>query len=132
MRAVVEKLLKVERQIAEEKGPFSLFALFLREDAQDKWDLVASALWLEKNKQEAFEFLANLIRSSLAPDELLSLSRIVLVDHNDPALDAVHRALRAEHGIVEVKDTSFFGLEIKHAYIITSQRETETVTREVT
>jgi len=128
MRAVVEKLLKVEQQISQEKGPFSLFALFLREDAQDKWDLVASAPWLEKNKQEAFQFLANLIRSALSPDELLSLSRIVLVDHNDPALDAIHRALRTEHGIVEVKDSGFFGLKIKHAYIITSQREIESVT----
>ena len=131
MKVVVEKLLKVERQIAGERGPFSLFALFLREDAQDKWDLVASAPWLEKNKQEAFAFLADQIRSSLAPDELLTLSRIVLVEHNDPALDAIHNALKAEHGIIEVKDSSFFGLDIKHAYIITSQKETEAVTREV-
>ena len=75
--------------------------------------------------------MADQIRSSLAPDELLTLSRIVLVEHNDPALDAIHNALKAEHGIIEVKDSSFFGLDIKHAYIITSQKETEAVTREV-
>ena len=128
MNSLAEKLATVERQIAEERGPFVLFALFLREDAQDKWDLVASAPWLEKDKQGAFELLANQIRSALTQEELLSISRIVLVDHNDPALQAVHRAIKAEHGMVEIRDSNFFGLQIKHAYIITSQREPAGVT----
>jgi hypothetical protein len=29
---------------------------------------------------------------------------------------------QARHGRVEVKDSSFFGLSVKHAYIITSKR----------
>jgi len=130
MRTVAEKLLNLERQVTAEKGPFSLFALFLREDAQDKWDLVVSAGWLEKNKEEGLSYLADSLRSILPSDDLVSLSKIVVVDQDDPALAAVHRALKAEHSVVEVKNCTFFGLEIKHAFIITSQRQAETVGRE--
>ena len=53
MKAFAEKLVPVERQIAAEKGAFLLFALFLREDAPDVWDLVVAAPWIEANKSEA-------------------------------------------------------------------------------
>lgn len=58
MKQLVEKLIALEQQISTEKGEFSLFALFLREDAQDKWDLVASAAWLEADKKTALDYLS--------------------------------------------------------------------------
>jgi len=48
MKQILDKFVSLERDIASEKGEFSLFALFLREDAEDNWDLLASAPWLEK------------------------------------------------------------------------------------
>ena len=127
MRNVAEKLRDLEQQIAAEKGSFSLFALFLRQDSPDKWDVVASAPWLEKNKEAGLSYLADSVRSVLDPGELLSISKIVLVDQDDPALEPVRKALKAEHEVTEVRDCNFFGLEIKHGFIITSQRETENV-----
>jgi len=130
MRQLAEKLKNLERKIATAKGPFSLFALFLRENGQDKWDLVASAPWLEKDKKEGMSYLADELRSTLQPDELLSLSRIVLAESDDPGLEAVQRAVKAEHGLVEVTNCNFFSLEIKRAFIITSQRQVDPVVRE--
>jgi hypothetical protein len=78
MRQTIEKLASLERDIASEKGEFSLFALFLREDADETWDLLASAPWLEADKRESLEYLVNEIRARLDTQELLSLSRIVL------------------------------------------------------
>jgi hypothetical protein len=49
MKQMIEKLASLERDVASEKGEFSLFGLFLREDAEGKWDLLASAPWLETN-----------------------------------------------------------------------------------
>jgi hypothetical protein len=132
MKTVAEKLRELENRVAQKKGPFSLFALFLREDSPDRWDLVVSAAWLEKNKEEEFNQLVKSVRSTLGPDELVLLSRMVVVNHDDPALEAVHRALKAEHALAELKDCNFFGLEIKHAYIITSQKLDETVRSEAT
>lgn len=34
---LVDKFSVLESHIAEEKGPFALFALFMREDAPDRW-----------------------------------------------------------------------------------------------
>ena len=57
MKEIVEKLKQQENNMAQEKGPFDLFALFLREDSPDKWDLVVAAQWIEKNKQDALKYI---------------------------------------------------------------------------
>ena len=129
MKQIAEKLKNLERQMADEKGPFSLFGLFLREDAPDKWDLVVSAPWIDDNKEESLAYIAESLRASLAAEELLNLSRIVLVEQNNPGLEAVQRAMHVQHGVVEIKDRNFFDLEIKSAFIITSQRLGEPVTQ---
>ena len=126
MKKFIEKIAALEHSISAEKGDFVLFALFLREDAQDKWDLVVSTPWLEVNKKEALSYLTNELRSHLRAQEMLTLSRIVLVDTDDPALEAIHKAISVEHGKVEMKDSNFFGLQIKDAYIITSKRHAVT------
>jgi len=129
VKQIAEKLKNLERQMADEKGPFSLFGLFLREDAPDKWDLVVSAPWIDDNKEESLAYIAESLRASLAAEELLNLSRIVLVEQNNPGLEAVQRAMHVQHGVVEIKDCNFFDLEIKSAFIITSQRLGEPVTQ---
>jgi hypothetical protein len=126
MKQTIEKLASLEREIATEKGEFSLFALFLREDAEDKWDLLASAPWLETNKRESLEYLVNQIRPRLEVQELLSLSRIVLLEKGNPVLEAIHKTIRVRHGMAEIRDSVSFGVPIKYAYIITSERDNST------
>jgi hypothetical protein len=126
MNQMIDKLASLERDIASEKGEFSLFALFLREDAEEKWDFLASASWLETNKKESLEYLSNQIRSRLDTKELLSLSRIVILEQGNPVLEAIHRAVRVQHGMTEVRDSIFFDMPIKHAYLITSKKENST------
>jgi len=121
MKELVNKFIELERKISKEKGDFALFALFLREDALDKWDLVVAAPWIESNRKTALPYITNQIQAKFKPEELTSLSRVVLVEQTNPALDAINRAVRIEHGAADVQDSNFFGLPIKHAYIITSQ-----------
>jgi hypothetical protein len=123
MKQTIEKLASLEHDIASEKGEFSLFALFLREDADDKWDLLASAPWLEANKRESLDYLVNQLRAWLDTQKLLSLSRIVVLEEGNPVLEAIHKRIKVRHGMVEVGDSISFGVPIKHAYIITSARE---------
>lgn len=129
MKQTIEKLASLERDIATEKGEFSLFVLFLREDAEDKWDLLASAPWLATNERDSFEYLVNQIRSRLDVQELLSLSRIVLLEKGNPVLEAIHKAIRVKHGMAEIRDSVSFGVPIKYAYIITSERDNSTKSR---
>jgi hypothetical protein len=123
MKQTIEKLASLERDIASEKGEFSLFALFLREDADNTWDVLASAPWLEADKRESLEYIVNQLRARLDTQELLSLSRIVLLEENNPVLEAIHEAIKVRHGMAEVRDSVSFGVPIKQAFIITSERE---------
>ena len=122
MKELVEKLRLLETEISQKKGDFSLFAMFLREDAQNKWDLVASAPWFWTDKKKTLDYLAKKLRSRLTSDELLTLSRIVLIEDSDPMLHGVQQAFQAHHTPIEVQDSNLFGLQIQHAYIITSRR----------
>jgi len=125
MKEIVEKLKEQEVVMANEKGPFELYALFLREDAPDKWDLVVAAEWINKNKEASFKYIAEKVQKSLSKEELLKLSRIVLIDETNPSLEVLHRAMGVEHGIAEIQDSNFFGIQIKHAYLITSRRRSK-------
>jgi len=120
MNELLEKLATMEREVAVEKGEFRLFALFLREDSPDKWDLLVSAPWLDENESAGIDYLAKQVQSRLDPQELISLSRLVFIGTDNPGLMAILRAVHIQHSILEVVDNVFFGLKIKHAYIITS------------
>ena len=123
MKEFAEKLAPVERQIAAEKGAFLLFALFLREDAPDLWDLMVAAPWIEANKAEALRYLVSKLNTVATQDELARLSRIVIIEKDQPGLSAIQSLFHIEHSLADVQGANFFGLQIKHAYIITSRRE---------
>ena len=122
MKEFIDKLRLLETEISQKKGDFSLFALLLREDAQNKWDLVASAPWFWSDKLRTLDYLAKKLRSRLTSDEFLSLSRIVLIEESDPTLHALQQAFQVHHTPIEVQDCNLFGLQIQHGYIITSRR----------
>jgi len=123
MKTAIDALRKIERAISKERGPFTLFALFLREEALEKWDLVVSAPWIEKDRRSALKLLSDRVQASLSASDLLSISRIVLADPSDPAVDAINRTVHVEHSTVEVKDSTFFGQQIRHAHIFSSKRQ---------
>ena len=126
MKNIVKKLAKLEEEIAQEKSEkFLLFALFLREDAPGVWDLLVSAHWAEKDEYGAIKYLADKIKEHLKPEEILKLSRIVVIQRQNRYMhelkEAIQKAIRVQHGTVEIKNSNFFGLDIKHAYVIASQ-----------
>jgi hypothetical protein len=121
MKEYIDSLIMIERKIAKEKGALSLFALFLREDSIDRWDLLISSPDFEKKEKEALVYIVGKLRSILKKDELKLISRIIILRKNNKVLEAVHKAIKTEHSSIEVKDSVFFGLKIKHAFIITSQ-----------
>jgi len=122
MRDLLGKFVKLERRLSQDRGEFSLFALFLREDAADRWDLIVAAPWIDVNRKEALAYITTQIQLDFCVEELPRLSRVVLVDQSNPAVEAINQAVNCQHGQTEVRDSNFFGLEIKHAYIITSHR----------
>lgn len=121
MNMDINELRTFMEDIAAERGEFSLFGLFLRDDAPDKWDLVVSASWLEEGKLKALREFAKELSAAIGEDKVLSLSRIVTLNPEDPALDAIMR-LEVSGGAVELRDTDVFGLKFKRAYILRAKR----------
>ncbi len=122
MKEIIEKFKSIEKELSIEKGDFNLFALFLREDSANKWDLLVSADWIVQNKSESIKIIANKVQEYLEKKELVNLSRIVVIEEDNPALDVIHKTITVEHGNTEIQDSIFFGIPIKHALIITSRR----------
>ena len=121
MKELLQRFVALERALSQDRGPFTLFALFLREDAVDKWDLILAATWIEEDRKQALSDITSRIQATFAAGDLSLLSRVVFVELANPAVEAMNKAIRLEHGEAEVRDSNFFGLQIKHAYIITSK-----------
>ncbi|MBL7118151.1 MAG: hypothetical protein ISS94_05145 [Candidatus Syntrophoarchaeum sp.] len=120
MKSLVDKFRTIEKTISEEKGSFVLFALFVREEAQDKWDLVLSANWFADEKRKILDYLVEKIKDELAQD-ITEISRIILLRPSDQFVKTVNSIINIEHGDAEVVDSRFDEYNIKHAYIITSK-----------
>lgn len=118
---LIEKFARLEAEIAQERGDFAFFALFMREDVPDRWDLIISAPWVGEDKRGAVDYLIDQIKSKLGKEDLIWLSRIVPADPDHVEVQDLNRAIQVEHGNVEVRDSNFFGQAIKRAHIITSK-----------
>lgn len=118
---LTEKFTELESHIAEEKGDFAFFALFLPEDAPYYWDVMVAAPWAGDDTRSTVDYFVEQIKSRLGAQVLMSLSRIVVIDPQHAAVQALNREIQIEHGRLEIRDRDFFGLPIKHAYIITSK-----------
>ena len=116
------KLQKAMRDITATKGAFTLFGLFMRADAPGTWDLVVSAPWLEKGKLKALGEFAEMLAKAIGQSSLQQLSRIVTVNENDPALNAVLSAFSVDDGAVRIQRSNLFGLEIEDAIIFRARR----------
>jgi hypothetical protein len=121
MNIDIDELRQFMKNVVGEHGEFTVFGLFLRDEAPDKWDLVVSAPWLEEGKLKALGEFAKELSEAIGEDKVMSLSRIVTLNADDPALDAIVR-LGVSGGTVELRDTNVFGLKIKHAYILRAKR----------
>jgi len=126
----IEKLRRVMEAVSAERGEFVLFGLFLREEA-DKWDLVISAPWLDADKLRGLSEFAKKASAIINIQELLTLSRVVTINQNDPNLEKILQAVQVDNGPVELRDPNLFDLNIKHAYILRAKRLRIDIKKEV-
>ncbi|MCP4107067.1 MAG: hypothetical protein GY749_16265 [Desulfobacteraceae bacterium] len=131
MDNLIKKMTKLEKQVADEKGPFLLFALFLPEESYRKWDILASSPWIDEDKGKAIKYLTKKIQQAITTEELLMISRIIVIKVNNPQLKDIHNTINIEHDLLEIKNEIFFGIDIRCAYFITSQSISETVKKDM-
>jgi hypothetical protein len=112
------KLQKFMKQVEARKGRFTLFGLFLREDSPGLWDLVLAAPWLENGKLKALGEFVEKMSQAFGHDEVMSFSRIVTLNHDDPALRAILSETSSLKRPFEQQGHDLFGLPIEHAVIL--------------
>src|SRR5687767_13347838 len=120
MKELMENFVKVEKTLSEKKGPFRLFALFLRSDAPGVWDLVVSAPWADGSRTEVLNSIASEMKSQLPPQLVNLVSRIVVVGASSEVVETVTRFCRVEHNLFQLMDLTLGRIPIKHAIIITA------------
>lgn len=128
MKSLIEKLKTIEEKVSQEKGEFLLFGLFLRENAPNRWDWVVCSPWIERDEQAGMRYLSAKLNEMVTKDELIQISRIVVIDESNPGLEELQEEFSVEHGALQVRRRSFFGQEIEHAFIITCRRKSAAMT----
>ncbi|HEX8691801.1 MAG TPA: hypothetical protein VF746_05250 [Longimicrobium sp.] len=119
MKQIVEKMQKIELRMSEKHGPFTLFALFLREDAGISWDVVFSAPWADSDEWEASKQLLEEIGKEITPEERRYIYRTMVIPTDFEDLEELYEEHPVEHGKVIVRNREF-GLQfIEKGYIIT-------------
>lgn len=122
MTDLVSEFVKIEKKIAKENGGFTLFGIFQRESPEEKWDVVVSAPWLNRNERKNWLYIIESIESVLGKQGLLKLSKVELLDDKDHFVKAVNSAFNVEHKPVEIWNRTFNGISVDHGYIITSRK----------
>jgi hypothetical protein len=112
----------LELEIAGEKGPFNLFSLVLRAGAPERWDLVASAKWFSESRAQDLRYLSDKLKRTLSSAELMKISRIVPMGWRDQFVEELQSKLHQAHDLVELRNLEIAGVDVKRAFIITSQR----------
>jgi hypothetical protein len=116
---MIDRLRKLESELSQERGPFDLFGLFLREGAPNRWDVVIAASWFGDDEWSVLRFLVDKIKKAVGINGLMMISRVVPLPSRSPFLSAARRAVRIEHGLEEIRDREFGNIEISRGYVIT-------------
>lgn len=122
MNSFIEKLASIEKSVSTQKGNFWLFALLERTESPDKWDLIVAAPWLQEESRKSLDEIIELVGSELSETELLQLSRIIVLNPENPVVQHLTSAFNHEHAFNHVENTVINGMEISRAIIITSRR----------
>jgi hypothetical protein len=118
VRDLLTKLQNTELRISRERGPFVLFALFLREGSLDRWDVVISAPWAEENL-ETLRYLDREFKKDLIPEDFGSIARYDVLPPDFEPLAELYEEHPVEHGKVIVRNREFGLQMVQKGYIIT-------------
>jgi hypothetical protein len=107
----VPRFTIVKDRLLQSRGDLRLFALVLRDDSPDRWDVDVSAPWADKNLDEALQYVSSVIVSTLDPNELLLVSRVIILEDGNPVLTALLAAAASSSG--ELRDRDLGGIEAR-------------------
>lgn len=118
--SLVEKCRLAEEEITRDRGPFTLFGLFEREENPGRWDILFSAPWAKPGR-ETLEYVIGKMTPHLDKANWIEIAHLVPLAPTEDFVKEVTAAYRVEHGAVGFSRGPFNGIPISRAYIITSR-----------
>lgn len=130
MKEILDKLKRLLLELEKERGPILIFALFLRGDSIDRWDVVVSAPWLDSGSVDSYRIVATKIQNRLNAQEIIQLSRVVIVDVDDPVVAFLQDSYHVPNGTFkDVENCEPFSkrlnFTIRRAYLLRCIRASE-------
>lgn len=126
MKEIIDKLKALILELEKENGPLLICALFLREEPLEKWDIVISATWLNSREMQSYKTVSSKLQKKLSDSELVQLSRIVILNQDDPVvsyLQGLETITNGGYKELRADDLSAkFKFTIKRAYLLRSQK----------
>jgi hypothetical protein len=129
MNAFLDKLKRVESEIAQEKGGIALFGLFEREQGLQRWDVVIAAPWTAEGLRKSIDYVFSKLSDHLTFREFLDIARVVPLLPTVPFVKAVHEMVGQVDGPKEITAFTFEGMEVKRGYILSSYPASQTGSR---
>lgn len=122
MNPFIAKLKTIEQCLSEKKGRFWIFALLQREDSPGKWDLLVAAEWLQEEDRKSLDHIITALEQEFTQDDLLQLSRIVVLNPDNPIVQDLTAAFSQEHRLNFIQNIAVNGMQFAQGVIITSRR----------
>jgi len=126
---IAERLTTLASKMKHGRKPLEFFGLLLREDSNDLWDVVVAAPWLKAADRTSFEYVANKLRETFTNDQLLGLSRIVILENGGAVLRSFLERFANTVGLVDVHFSTDGGAVIRKAYVVVAQSPADQKTK---
>jgi hypothetical protein len=115
---MVDKFKEILSKIKADKGEVYLFGLLKMDELLEKWTVLLSAPWsTEATKKEDFEYIRDLIRSTLSSEEFSNVARLGILSKDAHLIQLL---LKYQSGTEIAGETKLNGNVIHQGYIIVS------------
>jgi hypothetical protein len=117
LKSVVDKAVEVQSEIASDRGPFALFALDSIDLLQNRWQLLASADWIDADSAEEKELVRDRLCAKLDLQEKTLIDEFRVLPSADSTMTSIRQkwahAWRGR-GFVFVSDPVPDGMDVTH------------------
>ncbi len=96
---LLQVLPEIQQELARMRGEFTLFALLERENSVGPWDIIVSAPWVGENTKPTLDLVFDKLKKSLTKEELLTISRVVVLRPDEPFVKEFLVYMRAQQQI---------------------------------
>ena len=119
MKELFKRFSEIEKEMAAERGEFTLLGLFQRDTTLfDRWDVVVSADWLGEDEYEAMKYIIPEFQKRLTKEQWLMVSGVQVLKPNEAFVEEMLEEVREGNGNFKVSNFDFNGMTLTRGIII--------------